>query len=101
MATNTTDTFPSPSPLPSGAGPRAAEPAEVRAERERGDREALGLVREALVGLPSAAVLRPIEFVRREPRPTPLASRTTDEEAAAHAAFIEKIGANALWLKVS
>jgi len=49
----------------------------------------------------NAAVLRPIEFVRREPRPTPLASRTTDEEAAAHAAFIEKIGANALWLKVS
>ena len=49
----------------------------------------------------NAAVLRPIEFVRREQRPTPLASRMTDEEAAAHAAFIEKIGANALWLKVS
>lgn len=49
----------------------------------------------------NAAVLRPIEFVRREQRPTPLAPRMTDEEAAAHAAFIEKIGANALWLKVS
>lgn len=49
----------------------------------------------------NAAVLRPIEFVRREPRPTPLASKMTDAEAAAHAAFIEKIGANALWLKVS
>lgn len=63
MATNATDTSHSPSPLPSGAGPRAAEPAEVRAERERSDREALGLVREALVGLPAAAVLRPIEPV--------------------------------------
>ena len=49
----------------------------------------------------NAAVLRPIEFVRRAPRPTPLASKMTDEEAAAHAAFIEKIGPNALWLKVS
>lgn len=49
----------------------------------------------------NAAVLRPIEFVRREQRPTPLAPRMTDAEAAAHAAFIEKIGANALWLKVS
>ncbi len=63
MATNATDTSHSPSPLPSGAGPRAAEPAELRAARERGDREALGLLREALVGPPAAAVLRPIEPV--------------------------------------
>lgn len=63
MATNTTDTSHSPSPLPLGAGLRPAEPAEVRAERERGDREALGLLRDLLVGLPEAAVLRPIEPV--------------------------------------
>lgn len=49
----------------------------------------------------SAAILRPIEFVRRTPRPTPLAPRGTEEELAAHKAFIEKLGPNALWLKVS
>jgi DNA polymerase-3 subunit epsilon len=49
----------------------------------------------------NAAVLRPVEFVRRAPRPTALPSRLTPEEAAAHAAFVEKLGPNALWLKAS
>ncbi|KEJ97070.1 DNA polymerase-3 subunit epsilon [Pseudosulfitobacter pseudonitzschiae] len=33
------------------------------------------------------------------PRPTPLASRITEEEAQAHAAFVEKMGNAALWAK--
>jgi len=47
----------------------------------------------------NAAVLRPIEFVRRHPRPIPLAPRATAEEQAAHAAFVATLGPNALWLK--
>ena len=31
------------------------------------------------------------------PRPTPLAARITDEEAAAHATFVEKLGDGAVW----
>lgn len=34
---------------------------------------------------------------RPRPRPTPLASRVTAEETAAHAEFIEKLGDGALW----
>jgi DNA polymerase-3 subunit epsilon len=48
-----------------------------------------------------AAVLRPVEFVRRAPRPMPLAPRLTAEEQAAHAAFVATLGPNALWLKAS
>ncbi|MGC3938013.1 DNA polymerase III subunit epsilon [Roseobacter sp. EG26] len=33
------------------------------------------------------------------PRPTPLPSRLTDEEAAAHAEFVAKLGDDALWVK--
>jgi DNA polymerase III subunit epsilon len=47
----------------------------------------------------SAAILRPVQFVRRQPRPVPLASRATPEETAAHAAFVAGLGPNALWLK--
>lgn len=47
----------------------------------------------------SAAILRPVQFVRREQRPTPLPSRGTEEEAAAHASFVAGLGPNALWLK--
>ncbi len=47
----------------------------------------------------SAAVLRPVQFVRRQPRATPLPSRMSAEEAAAHSAFIETLGPDALWLK--
>ncbi|MBY0562691.1 MAG: DNA polymerase III subunit epsilon [Hyphomonadaceae bacterium] len=48
----------------------------------------------------SAAALRAIEFVRRMPRPTPLAPRLSPEEEAAHAAFVAGLGETALWLKV-
>ncbi|MEQ9260244.1 MAG: DNA polymerase III subunit epsilon [Roseovarius sp.] len=36
---------------------------------------------------------------RPKPRPTPLPSRLSEEERSAHAAFIEKLGENALWKK--
>jgi DNA polymerase III subunit epsilon len=49
----------------------------------------------------NAAVLRPVQFVRRTPRDVPLPSRLTAEEEAAHAAFIERLGPTALWLKAS
>lgn len=34
-----------------------------------------------------------------KPRPTPLSSRLSEEEAAAHQAFVAKLGDSALWLK--
>ena len=37
---------------------------------------------------------------RPSPRPTPLASAITEEEAAAHAAFIETLGDDSLWKKL-
>jgi DNA polymerase-3 subunit epsilon len=46
-----------------------------------------------------AAVLRPVEFARRAPRPIPLAPRVTAEEQSAHAAFVAQLGPKALWLK--
>lgn len=49
----------------------------------------------------SAAILRPVQFVRRQPRPVPLAPRATEAEAAAHAAFVAALGPNALWLKLA
>ncbi|MBT9246838.1 DNA polymerase III subunit epsilon [Gemmobacter fulvus] len=36
---------------------------------------------------------------RPRPRPVPLPSRLTEEEAAAHAAFVAKMGDGAIWLK--
>jgi DNA polymerase-3 subunit epsilon len=42
-----------------------------------------------------------IVFPARTPRPTPLPSRLTDAERAAHAAFVEELGAGALWRKVA
>ena len=41
----------------------------------------------------------PIEYIRRAPRPQPLPSLETSAEAEAHAAFVAKLGANALWLR--
>ncbi|MCE8440641.1 DNA polymerase III subunit epsilon, partial [Rhodovulum sulfidophilum] len=37
------------------------------------------------------------EAWRPRPRPTPLPSRLTGEEAAAHRAFVETMGDDALW----
>ncbi|MBL8547233.1 MAG: DNA polymerase III subunit epsilon [Hyphomonadaceae bacterium] len=46
-----------------------------------------------------ASAPRAVEFVRRAPRAVPLAPLVTAEEADEHAAFIQKLGPNALWLK--
>jgi len=37
---------------------------------------------------------------RPQPRPTPLPSRISDSEKAAHAAFVEKLGDSALWKRL-
>lgn len=42
-----------------------------------------------------------VEFPVRPKRETPLASRVKDEERAAHAAFIDEMGENALWKQLS
>jgi DNA polymerase-3 subunit epsilon len=39
------------------------------------------------------------EIVRRQPRPAPLAPRITEEEEAAHAAFVAELGERALWVQ--
>lgn len=67
----------------------------------KGGREQRLVFEDEVVATETAASARPIQFVRREPRAVPLAPLATDEETAAHNAFIEKLGPNALWLKVS
>jgi DNA polymerase III subunit epsilon len=47
----------------------------------------------------SAAASGPVPFTPRRPRPTPLATRLSAEERAAHAAFIARLGEGALWAK--
>ncbi len=42
-----------------------------------------------------------VEFVRRAPRPSPLAPLTTPDEQAAHDAFVAKLGPEALWTKLA
>lgn len=41
----------------------------------------------------------PAQVWRPRPRPVPLAPRITEAEAAAHAAFVAKLGDGAIWLK--
>jgi DNA polymerase III subunit epsilon len=41
----------------------------------------------------------PVQHWRPYPRPVPLPSRLTEAEAAAHAAFVAKLGDDALWTK--
>jgi DNA polymerase-3 subunit epsilon len=47
----------------------------------------------------AAAVAEEADW-RPRPRPTALPSRLTDEETAAHSAFIDKMGDDALWKKL-
>ncbi|PTQ69686.1 DNA polymerase III subunit epsilon [Celeribacter persicus] len=49
----------------------------------------------------SSADTGPQEAWRPTRRPVPLPPRITDEEAAAHAAFVEQLGDGALWKKFS
>jgi DNA polymerase-3 subunit epsilon len=65
----------------------------------KGGREQTLAFDAGIAAVADAAVLRVAELTRRMPRAKPLPSRLTDEEQAAHAVFIEKLGPNALWLK--
>jgi DNA polymerase-3 subunit epsilon len=49
----------------------------------------------------TAAHQRASQAGRAKPRPVPLAPRLTDQELAAHQAFVAKMGEAALWLKRS
>lgn len=40
-----------------------------------------------------------VSAVRRQPRPVPLAPLLTEAESVAHAAFVEGLGTNAIWLR--
>lgn len=73
--------------------------AEVYLQLKGGREQRLAFEAEEIVV--ESEVVRAVQFVRREPRPTPLMARITEEEATAHAAFIETLGPNALWLKAS
>lgn len=42
----------------------------------------------------------PVAVVRHAPRPRPLAPRTTEAEAQAHAAFVETLGPDAIWKRI-
>lgn len=48
-----------------------------------------------------AAVATAVRPIQRAPRPQPLEPRLTAEEQAAHNAFIEKLGPNAIWLRAA
>ena len=64
---------------------------ELRGGREQGLN--FGAV-DVVLGAAQTAVL-----VARPPRPLPLPPRLSSEEEAAHAAFLQTLGPNALWLK--
>lgn len=70
--------------------------AEVYLELLGGREQKLAFVEEAASAEAAAAA---ITYPPRPQRPTPLAARISDEEAAAHAAFIAKLGDKALWAK--
>ncbi len=50
---------------------------------------------------PADVAAAPVQFVRRSPRPTPLASLLTQDEVAAHEAFIAGLSPDPIWRKVS
>lgn len=70
--------------------------AEVYLELIGGKQPDFGLSSNSETGKSDSST---IEHWRPEKRPTPLGSRITDVEKAAHAAFVEKLGDNALWRK--
>ncbi|UYO01438.1 MAG: DNA polymerase III subunit epsilon [Devosia sp.] len=71
--------------------------AEVYLELIGGKQVSLALMAEAEAG--SGAIA--LERVPVRPRPTPLPQRLTAEEAAAHDAFVAKMGETALWAQYS
>ena len=54
---------------------------------------------EAEVALEATQTNSPVVFTPRAPRPNTLPPRGSDDEAAAHAAFVAKLGEKALWRK--
>jgi DNA polymerase III subunit epsilon len=74
--------------------------AEVYLQLKGGREQRLAFDLEDLTAA-NAADARPIQFVRRQPRPTPLGARITAAEESAHSAFVDKLGPNALWLKLA
>jgi DNA polymerase-3 subunit epsilon len=75
--------------------------AEVYLELIGGRQTALGLLPEEddTASSGASAVSGELGTFNAKPRPVPLASRLTDDEYAAHKAFIEGIGENAIWGK--
>ena len=59
------------------------------------------LVLAPVASTPSRQAGAPDEVWRPRARPTPLPTRLTEAEAAAHAAFLAKLGDGAIWLKRS
>jgi DNA polymerase-3 subunit epsilon len=72
--------------------------AEVYLQLKGGREQRLAFEPETAASEANAAV-RAVQFARRQQRETPLAPRISADEEAAHAAFIEKLGPAALWLK--
>ena len=73
--------------------------AEVYVELIGGKQAALSLVGEEPRAKGRAGATARSAAIGQRSRPTPLASRITDEERAAHAAFVAKLGESALWRK--
>lgn len=71
--------------------------AEVYLQLQGGREQRLAF--DVTVAVQASYEAAPIEYVRRIPRPNPLPTFETSAEAEAHAAFIAKLGPNALWLK--
>ena len=71
--------------------------ADVYLELIGGRQPDFGLASQPTKSASSAALLA--DDWRPRPRPEPLPSRLTEDEAAAHAAFVAKLGDSALWRK--
>jgi len=71
--------------------------AEVYLQLKGGREQRLAF--DVAVAAETTGVTIAVEFARRTPRAQPLPSLATSAEAEAHAAFITKLGPNALWLK--
>lgn len=72
--------------------------AEVYLQLKGGREQRLAFDMEEAAAATSAGPA-PIRFARRAPRAAPLPPLLTPEEEAAHAAFVQKLGPGALWLK--
>jgi DNA polymerase-3 subunit epsilon len=74
--------------------------AEVYLQLKGGREQALVFEDVTTIVQEADAGAQVIQYAPRPRRPTPLPARITEAEAAAHAAFVAALGAQALWLKV-